>query len=233
MCGLVHRSVMTLNGWQTWSIWIDWQTCDEMINIYVMKYMDWLADIWWNDWFISDGISGMSDRHMMECMGCFHYTSLPLVSNSAIVCFSYLSFSYWPALLEFEKQHRQTGFHDNVQLLTVSYWDIVIACTALSCKALHKQIGMDLCTISHLHHPPWQYQATGTLPRLPTQSHHRDTELTSPCPIPVLPSTRLRSDKYKFGKSSSWLWKCARSKPSAWWEACALTDSERYDGFSY
>ena len=37
--------------------------------------------------------------------------------------------------------------------------------------------------------------------RYPTQAHYPDTVLTSPCPILLMPSTRLGSDKYQFCKS--------------------------------
>ena len=35
----------------------------------------------------------------------------------------------------------------------------------------------------------------------PIQSHYPDTDLTSPCPILLMPNTRLGSDKYQFYKS--------------------------------
>ena len=38
--------------------------------------------------------------------------------------------------------------------------------------------------------------ATGTLTQYPTQSHYPDTELTSPCPIPLMQSAGLGNDKY-------------------------------------
>ena len=40
--------------------------------------------------------------------------------------------------------------------------------------------------------------ATSTMTRYPTQSHFPDTEETSPCPILIMPRTRLGSDKYQF-----------------------------------
>ena len=39
----------------------------------------------------------------------------------------------------------------------------------------------------------------------PTRSHYPDTEPTSPCPILIMPSTWLGSDKYQFYKSLIWL----------------------------
>ena len=44
-------------------------------------------------------------------------------------------------------------------------------------------------------------QATGTMTGYPAESHYPDTELTSPCPILMIPSAQVGSDKYKFGKS--------------------------------
>ena len=41
-------------------------------------------------------------------------------------------------------------------------------------------------------------QATGTVNCYLTQLHYPDTEPTSPCPILIMPSARLGSDKYQF-----------------------------------
>ena len=47
-----------------------------------------------------------------------------------------------------------------------------------------------------------------TITRYLTQSHYLDTELTSPCPILLMPSSRLLSDKNQFYKSLfSFVWK--------------------------
>ena len=43
-----------------------------------------------------------------------------------------------------------------------------------------------------------EYQATGTITCYPTQLHYPNTEWTSPCPILIMPSTRVGSDKYQF-----------------------------------
>ena len=48
-------------------------------------------------------------------------------------------------------------------------------------------------------------QAAGTITRYPTQWHYPDIMLTSPCPILLMPSARLDSDKYQFYKSLSQL----------------------------
>ena len=45
--------------------------------------------------------------------------------------------------------------------------------------------------------PPLGNEAADTKAWCPTQSHYPDTELTSPCHIPMMPSTWLGSDKYK------------------------------------
>ena len=42
------------------------------------------------------------------------------------------------------------------------------------------------------------HQTAGTRTCYPTQSHYPDTEPTGPCPILIMPSARLGSDKYKF-----------------------------------
>ena len=41
-------------------------------------------------------------------------------------------------------------------------------------------------------------QAAGTMTCYPTQSHYPHTEPTSPCPILIMPSIRLGSNKYQF-----------------------------------
>ena len=42
--------------------------------------------------------------------------------------------------------------------------------------------------------PHWETRVT----RYPTQSHHPVTKPTSPCPLLIMPSPRLGSDKYQF-----------------------------------
>ena len=42
-----------------------------------------------------------------------------------------------------------------------------------------------------------EHQAVSSMVCYPTQSHYPDTEPTSPCPILIMPSTRLGSDKYQ------------------------------------
>ena len=46
-----------------------------------------------------------------------------------------------------------------------------------------------------------EHQAAGTMTCYPIESHYPDTELTSPCPILIMPSARLGSDKYQFGST--------------------------------
>ena len=46
--------------------------------------------------------------------------------------------------------------------------------------------------------PPLANQITGTITQYPSQSHYRDTELTSPSPILLMPSTQLGSNKHQF-----------------------------------
>ena len=48
-------------------------------------------------------------------------------------------------------------------------------------------------------------QAVSTMTQCPTQSHYPGTELTSPCPSLIIPSTYLGSDKYQFCKSLVWV----------------------------
>ena len=43
-----------------------------------------------------------------------------------------------------------------------------------------------------------EQQATGTIICYTTQLHYPDTETTSPCPMLIMPSARLGSDKYQF-----------------------------------
>ena len=49
-----------------------------------------------------------------------------------------------------------------------------------------------------------------------THSHYPDTEPTSLCPILLMPSDRLGSDKYEFDKSLVWL----DQEPNSWSPAC-------------
>ena len=49
------------------------------------------------------------------------------------------------------------------------------------------------------------YQTTIIMTCYPTQSHYPDTEPTRPCPLLILPSARLGSDKYQFVKWLVWL----------------------------
>ena len=42
------------------------------------------------------------------------------------------------------------------------------------------------------------HQAAGTVTCYPTQSHYPTTEQTSPCPMLIMPSAGLGSDKYQF-----------------------------------
>ena len=44
-------------------------------------------------------------------------------------------------------------------------------------------------------------QVTGTMNQYPTESHYPDSEQRSPCPILLMLSARLGSDKYQFDKS--------------------------------
>ena len=43
-----------------------------------------------------------------------------------------------------------------------------------------------------------EHEAAGIMTYYPTQSHYPDTERTSPCPILIMLSARLVSDKYQF-----------------------------------
>ena len=52
--------------------------------------------------------------------------------------------------------------------------------------------------------PPFGNQAASTMTWYPTQSHYPVTEPTSPCPILLMPSTKLGSNKYHFCKSLVW-----------------------------
>ena len=45
---------------------------------------------------------------------------------------------------------------------------------------------------------PLENQATSTMIKYPTQLHYPATEPTSPCPILIMPSAWLGSDKYTF-----------------------------------
>ena len=64
-------------------------------------------------------------------------------------------------------------------------------------------MGIDLtCTLLVTYSvAPLGKQTTGTMTQGPIQSHYPDSELTSSCPILLMPSARLESDKYQFYKS--------------------------------
>ena len=64
------------------------------------------------------------------------------------------------------------------------------------------QYGYQLVTV-HTHGDSivlshWGNQATNTMTQYSNQSHYPDTELTSPCPILLMLSARIWSDKYPF-----------------------------------
>ena len=52
---------------------------------------------------------------------------------------------------------------------------------------------------------PLGNQANNTMTWYHTQSHYLDTEPTSPCPILIMPSTLLGSNKHQFYKLLLWL----------------------------
>ena len=52
---------------------------------------------------------------------------------------------------------------------------------------------------------PLRNQAAITMAQFPTESHYPVTEPTSPCPILIMPSTKLGSNKYQLYKSLVWL----------------------------
>ena len=57
----------------------------------------------------------------------------------------------------------------------------------------------------HYSASPLGNQAVSNMTWPPTQSHYLDTEPTSPCPILVMPSIWLGSDKYQLCKSLLWI----------------------------
>ena len=57
--------------------------------------------------------------------------------------------------------------------------------------------------------------AVSTMIPYSTQSHYPDTEPTSPCPIWIMLSTWLGSDKYQFSKSLVWLDQGSNSRSPA------------------
>ena len=69
-------------------------------------------------------------------------------------------------------------------------------------------------------------QIAGVMIQIPTQSHNSDidTEPTSGYTLLLMPSARLGSEKYKFGKPLLWLGCDSNSRPSAQ-ESCTLSDS--------
>ena len=72
----------------------------------------------------------------------------------------------------------------------------------------HIRMGTDLwqcALIATLHPSPLGNQAVSTMTWYPTQSHYPDIAPTSPCPIPIMPSTWLVSDTYQLYKSLDWL----------------------------
>ena len=68
---------------------------------------------------------------------------------------------------------------------------------------------------------PTEIDTRLSAPGYPTQSHYPDTLLTSPCPILLLSSARLDSDKYNFYKLLAWLRWDSISQHSAQ-KACTL-----------
>ena len=72
--------------------------------------------------------------------------------------------------------------------------------------------------------PHWETRLLTPQPSYPTRSYYPNTVLTGSCPILLILSTRLGSDKYLFYKSLVWLDQDSKSCSSAQ-EACALTES--------
>ena len=74
-------------------------------------------------------------------------------------------------------------------------WNIVdcVICWSLSSWNLP-----NAHSLKSLVPPLWD--TTCTMTWCSIQVHYPDTDLTSPCPILVMPSARLGSDQYKFGK---------------------------------
>ena len=67
-------------------------------------------------------------------------------------------------------------------------------------------------------------QAPITMICYPTQSHYSDTEPTSPCPIIIMPSTWLGSDKfqfYKFDSTRFWIFEVRRSENPKLGDGCS------------
>ena len=84
---------------------------------------------------------------------------------------------------------------------------------------------------------PLRHQATGTITEYPTQSHYPGTELTSPCPLLIIPCIWIESDVYIFRSlvgfdhdSKPWVWIPWATKTgerdtqhirrSVWWGEC-------------
>ena len=53
---------------------------------------------------------------------------------------------------------------------------------------------------------PLSHQAANTMTWYLTQWHYTDTELTSPCLILLMQSTKLGSEKYQFGRPLIWVY---------------------------
>ena len=60
----------------------------------------------------------------------------------------------------------------------------------LTCHSAHSWLLYSAASLGH--------QAASTMTCYPTQSHYPNTELTSPCPIIIMLSARLGSNKYQF-----------------------------------
>ena len=68
---------------------------------------------------------------------------------------------------------------------------------------------------------PMGDKTTSIMTQLLAQPHYPDTGLTNPCPILVIPSARLGSEKHTFCKPLVWFDQNSNSRPYIW-EACTL-----------
>ena len=75
--------------------------------------------------------------------------------------------------------------------------------------------------------PSLGYQAVNAITQYPTQSYYPNTVLTSPCPVILMASTRLGSDKYQLSTSLA-MWIVAKKESLL----CLMTPLEHIDFIS-
>ena len=134
--------------------------------------------------------------------------------------------SRWRICMSLMEKHcgPRSEFSSGMQTFSDGCWLLEFHVVATS-----KDINTGWVPICDSAHSWWFYSTappgnlgTSTLVWYLVQSHYPDTELTSPHPVLLMSSAKLRGDKYQFCKVLLWFDRELNSR-STTREACALT----------